>query len=129
VTSGPIDGTSETWKRIDACLLVGGRGLPGGSSIARLLAKYRGKRNLKGLASLTVKTIVGWAKLHRRRTGQWPSIKSGVIDEAGDSTHWKGVDAALRTGGRGLRGGTTLAKVLRRYRKGSQRRNQPSPDG
>jgi hypothetical protein len=128
-TSGPITGTSETWKRIDPCLLVGGRGLRGGSSVARLLAKCRGKRNLQALAPLNIKTIVGWAKLHHRRTGKWPSSKSGVIEEAGDNTHWKGVDSALRTGGRGLRGGTTLAKVMRRYRKGNQRRNQPSPDG
>src|SRR5947209_19437316 len=41
--SGPVGGADdETWSAIDAALKRGRRGLPGGSSLARLLAEERG---------------------------------------------------------------------------------------
>ena len=41
--SGPVGGADdETWSAIDAALRRGRRGLPGGSSLARLLAEERG---------------------------------------------------------------------------------------
>jgi hypothetical protein len=41
--SGPVvDALGETWARVDAALLVGLRGLPGGSSLHRLLREHRG---------------------------------------------------------------------------------------
>ncbi len=45
--SGEVTGTDETWLRIDDSLRAGRRGLPGNSSLARLLAEYRGVRNAR----------------------------------------------------------------------------------
>ena len=39
--SGPVEGAEATWRTVDSALLKGSRGLPGGSSLARLL-KERG---------------------------------------------------------------------------------------
>jgi hypothetical protein len=41
--SGPVEGApGETWQGINRALVVGGRGLPGDSSLAELLAEHRG---------------------------------------------------------------------------------------
>src|SRR5262245_2781509 len=48
--SGPIlDAAGETWNAVDQALSQGLRGFPGGSSLARLLARRRGVRNPVGL--------------------------------------------------------------------------------
>jgi hypothetical protein len=47
---------------IKSALVGGGRGLPGGSSLARLPAQRRGVRNQAALPALTVDWIVAWAK-------------------------------------------------------------------
>ena len=39
--SGTISGTEETWSAVSQSLARGVRGLPGGSSLARLLQKHR----------------------------------------------------------------------------------------
>jgi hypothetical protein len=41
--SGPVEGApGETWQGINRALVLGGRGLPGDSSLAELLAEHRG---------------------------------------------------------------------------------------
>jgi hypothetical protein len=79
--SGPIPGTDDSWKIVDAALREGLRGLPGGSSLVRLLAKERGVRNHLALPPLTHKKILAWADAHFTRTGRWPFIKAGPIVE------------------------------------------------
>jgi hypothetical protein len=101
----------ESWKAIDQALRHGLRGFPPGLSLARLLARYRGVRNSHGLPALTEKQILAWADAHRRRTGEWPTKKSGLIAVASETT-WMAVDSALHKGGRGLPGGTTLRRLL-----------------
>src|SRR5262249_8987014 len=103
-TSGRIAGTvCETWDGVDWALRAGRRGLPGGSSLARLLAEHRGVRNEKALPPLTVPAIKTWIVAHYRRAGRWPTRASGPVVEAPGET-WKAVEAALRRGGRGLSG-------------------------
>ncbi len=123
--SGPLDGLpDETWAAIDISLSRGKRGLPGDSSIARLLAKYRGHRNEKALSPYTIKQILVWADAHHRRTGKWPGQKSGPIREApGES--WQAVDLALGQGHRGCPGGDSIAKLLERYRNVRNRTHPP----
>ena len=48
----------ESWGAISLALLNGSRGLPGGSSLARLLAERRDARNPKGLPHLAVKQLL-----------------------------------------------------------------------
>jgi superfamily II DNA or RNA helicase len=115
-TSGEIAGApGETWQRIDGALSVGLRGFPGGSSLAKLLARERGRRNRKGLPPLTHPQILRWADAHMERTGEWPRGRSGEIYGAPGET-WLAVDSALAEGLRGLPSGSSLAKLLARKR-------------
>jgi hypothetical protein len=114
--SGPIPGTQGVnWRQVDSALRLGLRGLPGGSSLAQLLAEQRGVRNLSQLPQLTIKQILIWADEHHRQTGIWPHTESGTI-RGSDGEKWKGIDYALRVGTRGLRGGSSLSQLLARYR-------------
>ncbi len=123
---GPIaDAPGETWSGVDAALYAGARGLPGGSSLAQLLAAERGARHLGQLPSLTPDGILAWADAHHRRTGKWPTGKSGPIAEAPGET-WCGVDMALRVGVRGLPGGSSLARLLAAER-GARHQYQLTP--
>ena len=60
---------AERWVNLDQCLRIGLRGLPGGSSLARLLAEHRGVRNPAALPRLTPQQIVTW----RGRIGGGPA--------------------------------------------------------
>lgn len=115
---------SETWLAVTSALREGGRGLPGGSSLAELLREHRGVRNLHRLPPLTVKEILAWADAHHARTGTWPMKKDGRIP--GTDETWLAIDAHLRHGGRGLAGGTSLAKFLARHRRVQNRFTRPA---
>jgi hypothetical protein len=112
--TGPIIGApGETWQTVAQVLLVGLRGLPGGSSLARLLQAERGVRNSAAVPRLQRWEILFWADAHYDRTGHWPNTKSGAIPEAPGET-WKRVDSALWAGVRGLPGGDSLFRLLDR---------------
>lgn len=101
----------ETWINIDAALQQGLRGLPRGLSLAKLFAKYRGRRNRKALPPYTVAQILKWADAHHARTGQWPRSFDGPIPDTNGET-WTAVDIALNHGQRGMPGGSSLAQLL-----------------
>jgi hypothetical protein len=101
----------EKWSAINAALIKGNRGLPGGSSLPRLLAKHRGRRNIMALPRLTITDILAWADAHQQRTGEWPTIQSGPVLPQGTET-WCGIDHALYSGLRGLPGRSSLAQLL-----------------
>lgn len=113
--SGPIPDCSETWMAVSSALRNGQRGLPGGSSLARLLAEHRGVRNHMDLLPLTPLAILVWADVHYRRTGTWPKGSDGEIHGAAGET-WYAVDAALQLGCRSLPGGSSLAQLLAKFR-------------
>jgi len=107
------DAKGETWKKIDQALRKGFRGLPGGSSLPRLLAERRGARNRTRPPRLTLAEIHRWAAAHQERTGQRPTANSGpVVDAAGET--WMGINLALWNGLRSLPGGSSLRKLLGR---------------
>ncbi len=115
-TSGRVRGESgEKWQAVDAALFQGSRGLPGGCSLARLLADHRGVRHPHDLPGLTVEQILAWADAHKERTGKWPTETGGLIVDAPNET-WDAVNASLDAGRRGLPGGDTLARFLARHR-------------
>jgi hypothetical protein len=101
---------SETWCAIDDALRVGLRGLPGGSSLAKLLTEQRGMRSKRYAPRLEISHILSWAEAHRRQTGHWPGRGAGPIPEAPGET-WNAVDLALQRGTRGLPGGQSLARL------------------
>jgi hypothetical protein len=110
--SGTVaEAPDESWSTLDNALRDGTRGLPGGSSLARLLARRRGRRNPVAPPRLTVTQIVRWADSHYRRTGSWPSRNTGPIADVACET-WAAIDAALAAGSRGLAGGSSLAQCL-----------------
>ncbi len=111
----------ENWNAISGALLRGGRGLPGGSSLARLLAEHRGARNPQDLPVLTSEQILVWADAHREATGRWPSSLSGPVAD-GSAETWSRVNMALWHGLRGLPGGSSLARFLSTHRPVRPRR-------
>ncbi len=114
--SGRIEGSSgETWGGVDGGLREGFRGLPSGSSLARLLAEHRGVTNKADVPALSIEQILAWADAHHERTGNWPNGRSGRVAED-PTTTWTGVDGALMRGYRGLPGGTSLARLLVAHR-------------
>ncbi|HEV3021286.1 MAG TPA: hypothetical protein VGX76_02420 [Pirellulales bacterium] len=111
--AGEIDGLpGTTWSLVDQALRFGYMGLAGGSSLTRLLASK----------ALDEHRILTWAEAYRAKHGRWPTSYSGRLDGAPGET-WKGVDAALRLGRRGLLGGSSLALLLA-ARRGAVRRRR-----
>jgi hypothetical protein len=123
--SGRIPGTlEETWQAVEMALRNGNRGLPGGSSVAQLLAEQRGVRNRMQLPPLSEQQILGWADAHRRCTGMWPHHQAGpILDAPGES--WYAVDKALRDGHRHLPGGSSLSRLLTTHRGVRVHRRRP----
>jgi hypothetical protein len=101
------------WQWVNQALGVGARGLPGGDSLARLLARERGRPHQHARPRLSERTVLAWARAHRRRTGSWPRIHEGAVAGRPGET-WLGVDQALRKGLRGLPGGDSLPRLSRR---------------
>jgi hypothetical protein len=66
--------------------------------------------------------ILLWADAHRR-TGNWPTAASGPAAGAPPES-WSAVASALYAGNRGLPGGGTLPRLLRRHGRGGPRRGR-----
>jgi hypothetical protein len=110
--SGSIqDAPGETWLAIDMALRKGRRALRAGSSLAKLLAQHCKVRNPAKPPKLTVAKILRWADAYFSRHSKRPSDKSGAIGGNPGET-WNAVDKALRSGRRGLPGGSSLALLL-----------------
>jgi hypothetical protein len=113
--SGAIpEAPGESWAIVQHALVEGKRGLPGGDSLPRLLARHFGVRNKADLPQLSVEEIVKWARAHRRRYGSWPKLTSGPAEGSPDLS-WKTIDTALRQHLRGLKGRSSLAQVLAQH--------------
>jgi hypothetical protein len=125
-TSGKITGiTGRTWAQINSSLIRGSYGLPGNSSLAQLLLEKRSVQHHLAKPKLTEHLILRWADLHRKRTGQWPTHKSGPVKESPNDT-WLGIRKALVNGNRGLQGDSSIEKLLweKRNVKGQHAGNQ-----
>jgi hypothetical protein len=120
----------ETWAAIDIALMRGTRGLPGGSSLAKLLAAERQAQNPTNRAPLTITGILARADSWHEREGRWPSVAAGSVPEAAGES-WRAIDGALRKGTRGLPGGrTTLADLFKQAQPpaASEGDTNPAPD-
>jgi hypothetical protein len=60
---------------------------------------------------LTIGKILRWADALHRRTGRWPTARSGPVRGA-PGERWRAIDRALWHGRRGLPGSDTLARLL-----------------
>jgi hypothetical protein len=126
--AGPVvDAPGETWLKLNYALIRGRRGLPGGSSLARLLDSHRGRRprgKQKRLPLPSVAEVLGWADAYHARTGRWPTCNAEPIPECPGRT-WKVVSDALSTGACGVPRGTTLPKLLAERRGLERHRHRP----
>ena len=114
----------DTWARVNDALAQGNRGLPGGSSLAKVLFIHRGVRSPRNVPPLSEERIFAWARSHFNRTGHWPKGHSGPIQDARGET-WEAIDLALARGKRGLSGGSSLAALL--DKRGVKRNAQRAP--
>jgi hypothetical protein len=119
------EGAGRTWGAVDQALFLGYRGLPGGTTLARLLAVERGVPDSHRRRQLTVKRILAWADAYHERSGRWPTRRSGMVENELNTT-WELVHLALRFGRHGLPGGSSLAQFLTSER-GVRRRKTPPP--
>jgi pyrroloquinoline quinone (PQQ) biosynthesis protein C len=114
--SGRVRGTlDEDWNNLDNNLRQGNRGLLKGDSLARLLWRARGVRNSADPPPLSVHQILAWADAHLKRQAAWPTAESGCVSSDPEE-NWNALDMSLRTGNRGLPGGSSLARLLARKR-------------
>lgn len=124
--SGAVLGTPrENWGTLNRALQVGNRGLPGGTSLARLRRETGRCEQRPPEHPLTVQMILAWADAHFQATGQLPQRTVKNVIGASDET-WPAIDIALRRGGRGLPGGWSLSRLLKEYRQLPERRGRPS---
>lgn len=119
-TSGIIEPVSEeykgiTWTIINTALEVGTRGLPGGSSLAKLIDNKMGIANPMNLPSLNEELIINWVTQFINTHKEKPLRSSGVIEFA-SADHkgitWLAVDSALKRGRRGISGKSSLASLI-----------------
>jgi hypothetical protein len=103
-----------TWMAINACLRCGYRGLPGGTSLTKLLEEHRSVRIGRRPPDLSERQILAWADVYFAAHKKWPAVRSGAI--AGTRETWSAVNSALSIGSRGLSGGLSLAELLARRR-------------
>ena len=101
---------SENWGAIRSNLVAGGRGLPSGLSIEKVLTNELGIVGVRSGKNLTEELVIRLAKAHFELTEVYPHEKSTWILDGSDS--WAAISAALREGLRGLPGGTSLAQLL-----------------
>jgi hypothetical protein len=114
--SGPVYGvTREIWANLDQALRYGRRGLPGGDSLSRLLARRLGKPPKVRRRPLTLAAILAWADAYHQQMGRWPS-GSSPPNGLPRGEQWNRIDTALRQGTRGLPGGSSLARLLVEHR-------------
>jgi hypothetical protein len=115
---GIIAGTAdETWGAVDVALARGNRGLPGGTTLAKLLLERRGRPHHNLPPDLTIPQILGWADAHHHRTGNWPNQHdTNQIPKAPKGTTWTAIHTALVRGSRGLPGGSSLPRLLEQHR-------------
>ncbi|HWL94329.1 MAG TPA: hypothetical protein VNT79_12425 [Phycisphaerae bacterium] len=116
IQSIPIpESPGDSWQAVSLALQHGRRSLPGGETLAHLLARERGVRRAQCLPPFSVPEILRWAAAYHRRTGRWPHRRVGPVHESPLNT-WEAVNDSLRFGYRSLPKGSSLYKLFARLR-------------
>lgn len=126
--SGPIvESQGETWAAVHAALSTGLRGLPGGDTLARLLAREFGRRNARNAPPLCEETIKEWIRQHRAATGQWPVALSGEVRGVPGET-WMAISLAMYRGRRSMSGKVTLSALVAAVKNEHRSATRPRPE-
>lgn len=108
----------KRWKDVDRYLMNGMHGLPKRrprDSLLDFLSRHRAADQLKpAQAKLTIKRIIGFALAHLETHGELPHALSGKVVGTHSET-WMDIESALRNGGRGFAGGSSLQALLAEY--------------
>jgi hypothetical protein len=104
----------ETWIALDIALKRGTRGLPGGSSVAKLFEKYFGIRNKTNIPKISEQCIIDYMIVFKDKYGYFPHAHSKENEMLPSGESWHGFDKALRNARRGLTK-TTLASLKEKY--------------
>ena len=107
-----------TWLAVDSALKKGSRGISEKSSLASLVAKTFSFKNHMNLSPLTEELIIKWVTQYIGIHGKKPNQNSGTLDfvsEAYKGITWLAINTALDKGGRGLLGGSSLAKLIEQH--------------
>lgn len=99
-----------TWCAINSLLDRGGRGLPGGTSLAELRRKITGEQYSRKFEQLSEECIWKWMQEYKEMNGKYPV--QNERSECPDGSKWIAINASLRQGSRGLPGGSSL-QILR----------------
>ena len=91
--SGAIPGSGRTWLAIDSALRRGCCGLPGGTSLSKLLAQKRGAPAGRRPPNLSEEQVLAWADAYFAVQGKWPGEDSGSIP--GTRETWPGIASML----------------------------------
>jgi hypothetical protein len=119
--SGPVEGAPAiTWAALGQRLRKGGRGLPGGTTLRRLLVQQRGVPEQDTRPPLSVEQILAWADSYHETHGCWPNPLAGRVAGTGQES-WGSIDRVLRQGGRGLPAGSSLGLLLAEHRDARKR--------
>lgn len=121
--SGDVPGTTENWRKIDAALKQGHRGLTKGDSLAKLLSRKLGVHSRQTSPRLSVKRILHWCDIHKSKYGCFPTVHDARGPREGET--WLAINASLERGNRGLPGGTSLAALLAEHRSHARGRHSP----
>ncbi len=105
----------RTWRSVDAALRKGRWYMPAGPSLRLLLKRARGVGRTHRRDPLALEELLAWGEAHHARTGKWPDTRSGPIPEAPGDT-WRTIHLTLKTGGRGLPGGSSIAMLFAEQR-------------
>jgi hypothetical protein len=81
-------------------------------------------RRRSDVRQLTEALILQLADEHYAATGEWPLTRSGAV-QGREGLRWSHLDGALRHGYHGLRGGSSLPRLLAKHRGVGQRRGRP----
>ena len=119
---------SENWSAIRSNLVAGGRGLPKGLSVEKVLFDELGVVGVRAGKKLTEQRVLTFALMHYEETGSYPTESSDWILDGKDS--WPTISFALNQGLRGLPGGSSLAKLLQAHnlKANPHERDYPSKD-
>lgn len=101
----------DTWCILNHALSRGLRGLPGGTTLAKLLAPLRKELAPTGV-QLTEEIIHAAAREYHRTHGRLPTNLSQEDLSGLSGITWLNVEYAARAGSRGLPGGSSLSRML-----------------
>lgn len=108
--AGKIAGTDETWSAVSQCLIHGLRSLPGGQSLAQVLAEHRNHQLKSALPPLDYPQILAICDAYHDSHGKYPDVKSGYCEAL--AMTFGSLDSVMRVGARGLGKNLTLAQLL-----------------